>query len=109
MEGGHPNYQHPGRTLRFDENIDAFSALVITTALVSLSIKPDLWKSYDKGNNLLFQQSDFKDTDKSPLFTELEKIKDATLQQLLGELVSACNVKNTSQIKPIEEIFAFLK
>ena len=108
MEGGHLNYQHPARSLRFDENLDTFSNLVILTALTALSLKPSLWSEFNKGNNMLFCESDFKAPDMSPLFRTLRQVSDCRLSYLVRELENACNTKDATAIKPFEEIVASL-
>lgn len=109
MEGGHPNYQHPRRYNRFDENLDAFSALTILTALTALSLQPTLWNKYFRGNNLLFHKTDFRAPAASPLFADLGKIHDMKLACLTRELRAACAVRAISEIKPFEEIAAALQ
>jgi hypothetical protein len=93
MEGGHLNYQHPARSLHFDLNLDAFSALVILTALTALSLQPGLWNEFNHGNNLLFHESDFKAPEVSRLFQVLHQLKDPRLTHLLHELATACTTK----------------
>ncbi|MEO5356492.1 MAG: tetratricopeptide repeat protein [Nitrospirae bacterium YQR-1] len=71
-EVGHPNYQHPKRTrFHYGEMMDNFSAMVIHTALTALVHKPALWESYYNGDNLIFSERDFSNTNQSPLFREL--------------------------------------
>lgn len=60
-EIGHRNYQHPQRTDKdFDPFLDNFSAWVIYTSLVALSIDQTLWSRTKAGDEcLLFRKSDF--------------------------------------------------
>ncbi len=109
MEGGHLNYQHPARTLRFDENLDTFSALVFLTALTALARKPSLWNDWYKGNNMLFVESDFQQPDTSPLFQELERMDDEKLTYLVRELKTACLTREASAIKRFADIVAPLR
>lgn len=106
MEGGHLNYQHPARSLHFDVNLDAFSALVILTALTALSLQPGLWNEFNHGNNLLFHESDFKAPEVSPIFRTLLQLKDPRLTHLVRELATACTTKQASSLKPFEEMVA---
>lgn len=106
MEGGHLNYQHPARSLHFDLNLDAFSALVILTALTALSLQPGLWSEFNRGNNLLFHESDFKSPEASPLFMVLRQLEDPRLAHLVSELATACTTKQASALKPFEEMVA---
>ncbi|MBF0521153.1 MAG: hypothetical protein HQK92_15695, partial [Nitrospirae bacterium] len=71
-EVGHPNYQHPKRTrFHYSETMDNFSVMVIHTALTALIYKPALWERYFNGDNLIFSEKDFSNTNQSPLFREL--------------------------------------
>ena len=70
-ESGDPNYQHPGRKLQFDAELDRFAALVIVVALRVLAQLPNLWRTYNTDDNLLFRRSDFVSPDGSALFRDL--------------------------------------
>ena len=70
-ESGDPNYQHPGRALQFNAELDRFAALVIVVALRALAHAPELWRTYNTGDNLLFRRADFASPDTSALFREL--------------------------------------
>ena len=70
-ESGDPNYQHPGRTLQFNPELDRFAALVIVVALRALAQAPDLWRTYNTDDNLLFRRTDFVSPDTSPLLRDL--------------------------------------
>src|SRR5438132_952520 len=70
---GQPDYQHPQMNQRpFNERTDAFSALVIYTALLALQAQPLLWDKYTHRDaqgelldtTLLFEQEDFLDPDR---------------------------------------------
>lgn len=73
-EIGHPNYQHPQRnSAHFGPYLDNFSAWVIHTSLLCLSIDPGLWKQLDGGDEcLLFRKKDFNDPLASKVFKTLE-------------------------------------
>jgi hypothetical protein len=70
-ESGDPNYQHPGRTLQFNADLDRFAALVIVVALRVLAHAPELWRAYNTDDNLLFRRADFVSPDTSALFRDL--------------------------------------
>lgn len=71
-ERGHPNYQHPDRGSRFDENLDLFSAYVIDLSLAAIAQDPDLWDKFGGGGqNLLFSASDYADPGTSKVFDAL--------------------------------------
>jgi len=94
-EMGHRNYQHPDRTDRdFHAALDRFSALAIYTALQACAEHPDLWATYDTGENLLFRDQDYYAPSASPLFRDL-KTSDA-LGPLAGALERACLVEPES-------------
>ncbi|MBA2677108.1 MAG: hypothetical protein H0U76_01720, partial [Ktedonobacteraceae bacterium] len=96
---GQEDFQHPQMAQRgFHEHIDAFSALVIYTALAALAVKPELWDTYAKFNakgqlvdaNMLFRKQDFQDTQQSPLFQDLERLGNAHVRDLVRELKRLC-------------------
>jgi serine/threonine protein kinase len=97
---GQPDYQHPQMAARkFDEHMDAFSALVIYVALLALALRPELWQRYaehEQGklldSNLLFKQKDFLESQQSPLFSELASMGDQRFQMLVQELKRACTL-----------------
>ncbi len=96
---GQDDFQHPQMAQRkFHEHMDAFSALVIYTALIALTVKPTLWDTYAKFGpdgklldvNILFRQQDFREPQQSPLFRELEQLGDAQVRSIVQELKHAC-------------------
>lgn len=101
---GQADYQHPEMSQRpFNEEADNFSAMVIYTALLALSVQPDLWGKYTSqqtankttDTNLLFKRRDFVDPDHSPLFAELEQLPHAQLSTVLADLKQACQLPVT--------------
>jgi len=88
-EVGHRNYQHPDRTERdFGPRVDRFSALAVYTGLRACAARPELWQTYDTGENLLFRDGDFYDPDGSQLLAELRG--DDDLAPLADALRTAC-------------------
>jgi parallel beta-helix repeat protein len=74
-ERGHVNYQHPLRNAEFGPEIDRFSAIAIYLALKAMT--PALWHKYSAGGeNILFDQDDFRAPRTAPLFDELELLPD---------------------------------
>jgi hypothetical protein len=72
FEFGTPSYQHINRTENdFNEKIDQFSILVIYTSLIALAKRPDLYKQFNDGDNLIFTKEDFQDPNSSVLFSTL--------------------------------------
>lgn len=103
---GQPDFQHPQSSQRkFNEHMDAFSALLIYTALFALAIQPTLWDTYtrrgDKGepldSNLLFKEHDLADPKHSPLFKDLERLSDPRVKKLTQGLKRAC-------MQPIDQV-----
>jgi hypothetical protein len=89
-EIGHINYQHPNRlTSHYSQCIDRFSAIIIYIGLKAISINPNLWKTYDNGENILFCSRDFVDIQHSSLFQDLSKIPE--LKSLIEKLKSYCH------------------
>jgi tRNA A-37 threonylcarbamoyl transferase component Bud32 len=73
-ELGHPNFQHPGRnSAHFGSYLDNFSAWVIQTSLLCLSVDPSLWDKLNGGDDcLLFRRKDFEQQQASDTFRLLE-------------------------------------
>jgi hypothetical protein len=102
-ELGHPNFQHPRRTINdFNKHIDRFSSIIIYTALKALIISPRLWNRYDNGDNLLFKAEDFINPQKSKLLNELIQFPD--LRKLIKNLINICS----SEFKEIPSLPDFL-
>lgn len=72
-EKGHPSYQHPARgEPHFGPYLDNFSAWLIDTALLALTIDPAFWKRFGQGDeSLLFRRKDLIAPDQSELFRQL--------------------------------------
>jgi serine/threonine protein kinase len=99
-ELGHPNFQHPKRTMYdYGPDMDRFSAIVIYSAIQALMIAPALWKKYDNGENLLFKASDFAAPQRSPLLRDMEKYPELT--QLVKNIRMICTVP-TQQVPSME-------
>ncbi|GER87710.1 hypothetical protein KDW_18720 [Dictyobacter vulcani] len=103
---GQPDYQHPMMKERgFNARMDDFSALVIYTALLALTLQPTLWETYGKRDasgrlldtNLLFTRLDFKDPAQSGLFSTLARLDDPHLSAALSALRHACQ-------QPIDQV-----
>ncbi len=73
-ELGHPNFQHPARrAAHFGPYLDNFSAWVIQTSLLCLSVDPTLWDKLQGGDDcLLFRRKDFELQQSSETFRLLE-------------------------------------
>jgi hypothetical protein len=102
---GQEDYQHPQMRQRpYNEETDAFSALVITTALKALASDPTLWQRYARldaqGNpseSLLFTAEDFADPRHSRLFQELLRAREPLVRKLTEELQAAC-------LQPVQQV-----
>lgn len=97
---GQEDFQHPQMGQRkFQEHMDAFSGLVIYTALIALAAKPELWDKYAiiglDGKlldvNILFRRQDFQDPLQSPLFRDLEQVSDQHVKTMVQELKRTCH------------------
>jgi len=74
-ELGHPNYQHPHRSVEdFAPRLDDFSAWIIYYSLLFLKLDPSLWQRYEGGDDcLIFRKTDFVDPARSRLMSELAR------------------------------------
>ncbi|MBI5760739.1 MAG: hypothetical protein HZA46_19645 [Planctomycetales bacterium] len=92
-EVGHPSYQHPQRAKKglYTIDVDRFPHLVIAFALRCLARPegPQLWETYDSGENLLFSKSDFEIPAKSKLLRDLWNTGDKELQAWVGHFAMA--------------------
>lgn len=95
---GQADYQHPQMAARkFSEDMDHFSAMVIYTALLALSVLPELWDRYAKrkdgkliDTNILFSQQDFKEPEQSVLMRDLQSLSDPRVKLAVQELRRMC-------------------
>ncbi len=97
-ELGHRNYQHPMRKAEhFGPHLDNFSAIIIWSSVRILRIAPDLCDLFTAGEDcLLFKESDFLDSENSPIFSalkghdnlEVNRIGHAIRRALIGDPVS---------------------
>jgi hypothetical protein len=75
LEIGQVHFQHPKRTAsQFGPQMDRFSFIVIELSLRALLERPNLFKKYSNGENIIFTASDFADPSRSALFGELRAI-----------------------------------
>ncbi|OQW90883.1 MAG: hypothetical protein BWK79_18480 [Beggiatoa sp. IS2] len=81
-ELGHPNYQHPARTINdFNEYGDRFAAWVIYLSLVALALNPNLWYLVGAGDDfILLQQKDFLYPERSLLLALLTTHEDERIK-----------------------------
>ncbi|MFQ5569579.1 MAG: hypothetical protein ACE5G0_07880 [Rhodothermales bacterium] len=96
-EIGKPNYQHPGRLQPggadygyYAPNVDAFAALMIYLSLRALADDSSRWARYHTGENLLFEQHDFENPGRTPIWQELHLSRNAEVRALLDTLANYC-------------------
>jgi hypothetical protein len=112
---GHFNYQHPERIRSgyYQENADAFSALVIYLSLLALKTDPELWNTprntpHHSGENLIFSANDFKNPGLTLLWNRLNKSPDAEVQRLTAVLENFCR-QPVSAVPDLEEVLQGLR
>lgn len=107
-EVGHPNYQHPQRIEKghYEENCDAFSALVIYLSLVALSADVGLWV-FNNGENLIFLAGDFKNPGQTPVWKRLHGSPDPEVRRLTIDLERLCR-EPVSQLPDLEQLLQAL-
>jgi tRNA A-37 threonylcarbamoyl transferase component Bud32 len=93
-ELGHPNYQHPQRAPNhYDAELDNFSAWVIHTSLVCLSVDTSLWQALAGGDEcLLFRSSDFGNPAASYTFSLLENHASPEIRSAVKTLRELCDM-----------------
>ncbi|RPH95271.1 hypothetical protein EHM69_04945 [candidate division KSB1 bacterium] len=106
-EIGHPNYQHPKRCASdFGPDLDNFSAWVILTSLISLSVAPNLWDALGAGDDcMLFRRKDFMDPF-APVFDSLDEVQDAQGNSI-GALFKAVLSKSSVTDIPVPDLSLF--
>jgi hypothetical protein len=87
-ETGHPNYQRTGR--EWGRWMDSFPALVIYTALLTLSRRPEAWERLHTGENILFSAGDFSPPFRTAAWETIASVGDAEVQQAAESLKQAC-------------------
>ncbi len=95
-------YQHPKRKASdFNKHLDDFSILIIYTSLLALSHKPELYKNYNNGQNIIFQSAHYIHFIESTLLKELENINEiGSLLSIIKSTIFSDDIK----IKYLENI-----
>jgi serine/threonine protein kinase len=102
LEFGHPNYQHPSRVFqRFDRNMDNFSAWVIFSSLAVIAADPNIWKTSDYDNQLLFNGKDFLYPDDSPILKILKNNPHPTIVKF-GKLMNSLLISPELLPSPVD-------
>ncbi len=74
-ELGHRHFQHPRRQASdHGPALDRFSFIAIDLALSAVAEKPELFKQFSTGENILFTANDYLDPDQSKVFEALRAI-----------------------------------
>lgn len=74
-ELGHRHFQHPRRQASdHGPTLDRFSFISIDLALSAVAEKPELFKQFSNGENILFTANDYVDPDRSAVFQALRAI-----------------------------------
>lgn len=80
-ELGHTHFQHPGRQPdHFGPRIDDFSFILIDVSLQALIADKSLYEQFSNGDNIIFQESDFRDPSSSAVFRHLRDMPDLANQ-----------------------------
>lgn len=91
VEVGHPNYQHPGRTVaHWGRFVDSFPGMLIELGLRALAADPAL-QTYLNGENLLFTSSDLAAPQSSRAWDAVSASPDAEVRDLAGRLRFLCS------------------
>jgi hypothetical protein len=100
-ETGNVNYQPSGRV--WGRWMDTFPGLVIYTALLALSRRPDAWRTFYSGENMLFSADDFVRPGATPTWELLAEITDPQVAQAVERLRACCRPGWTAD-GPMEEL-----
>ena len=90
-EYGHPCYRHPQHVgpAHWGPYMDTFPGLLIYMTLLVLREKPELWRQYNNGSNLLFVADDLRRPQRTPLWTDIKQSRQVEVRQL-NDLLAAC-------------------
>jgi eukaryotic-like serine/threonine-protein kinase len=88
-ETGHPNYQRTGR--EWGRWMDTFPGLVVYTALLALSRRPQAWTSLHNGENMLFRAEDFDPPFRTRAWQAIAGIGDGQVDLAAERLMRACD------------------
>ena len=105
---GLPEYQHPHRMAgggTANAKVDYFSELVIYLSFRSLAEKPALWSQFGQRTEkaLLFTADDFKNSNQSNIFRELENLS-PDVKLLASKLKDFCAQPSIDQLEPLETL-----
>lgn len=96
-EVGKPDYQHPDRMRPgnphygyYAPNLDAFSALAIYVSIRALAEDPSRWECYHTGENLLFDQEDYRNPGYTPIWLDLRNGAGEEVRRLIQILEGYC-------------------
>src|SRR5262249_40379677 len=67
-----------------------FSFIVIDLSLWALCLRPDLFRTFSTGENILFSANDFAAPDASPVFQTLAQLGDAAFRHGVADFASVC-------------------
>ena len=105
---GLPEFQHPHRMAgggTANAKVDYFSELVIYLSFRSLAEKPALWSQFGQRTEkaLLFTADDFKNSNQSNIFRELENLS-PDVKPLASKLKDFCAQPSIDQLEPLETL-----
>jgi len=105
-EVGQRNYQHPARCeADFGPHIDRFSALVIYTSLLALSVEPRLWQELQGGDDcLLLRRDDFLSPQSSRGLARLSAIDELGVSYYACKIMEALACNDLSAIPPLRDL-----
>jgi hypothetical protein len=105
-ERGHPDFQHPARSnADFGLQLDAFSAWIVFSSLLALSVAPYLWEMLNAGGDkLLFGREDFAEPDSSPALAALRQSGSEHLVRLANELDASVR-GSPRHVRPLDALY----
>lgn len=105
-ERGHPDFQHPARSdSDFSLQLDAFSAWVVFSSLLAVSVAPYLWDMLNAGGDkLLFGREDFAEPGRSPALAALRQSGSEHLVRLAEELEMSLR-GSPRQVRPLDALY----
>lgn len=103
-EFGHPNYQHPARSVHhWGEFVDSFPAALIELALAGLAADPSL-ERFLSGENLLFSRPDLERPASSEVWSALCACSDGEVAAMAESLRGRCEGAVADVLVPFDRV-----
>jgi hypothetical protein len=99
-EIGHPNFQHPGRSLaHWGPTVDLFSAVVVQLSLLAVAEDPQLW-THHNAENLVLTAADYRSPMGTGTWHRMAGSRDPQVRELVAVLNQLCHLPAGLELDP---------